>query len=196
MMREYCECSKSRRLRTNSVDSRISAETSDQCLHANEDRTARSNSVSGPVSTHSHPNPGRRLSYAAIAASLSPSSSTELPRQQEDAMDVDDETDPHVKTSDNAASGNAWSRRPSITPASTTSNNNALSGDHLTAPTANEESSSTTNTEVADALKLVMQYGQKLQNEYQNDTQKTRSKLVVSCGFSCFCWISADMCVF
>ncbi|KAL9542792.1 hypothetical protein MBANPS3_008429 [Mucor bainieri] len=184
MMREYCECSKSRRLRTNSVDSRISAETSDQFLHANEDRTTRSNSVSGPATAHSHtspiPTPGRRLSYAAIAASLSPSSSTEIPRQQRsDAMDVDvdDEMDSSFKPPDSAASshgnGNAWSSRPSITPSHS---NNGLNGDHLSA-SVNDENS-TSSTEVADALKLVMQYGQKLQNEYQNDTQKTRSKLV------------------
>ncbi|CAO3649871.1 unnamed protein product [Mucor fragilis] len=174
MMREYCECSKSRRLRTNSVDSRISAETSGQFLHASEDRTARSNSVSGPATVQtSHPRPvptpGRRLSYAAIAASLSPSSSTEIPRQQDDSMDVNDAVDP----SPNHGSDNAWSRRPSIT---ASSSNNTLNGEHMSAP-VNEENS-TSNTEVADSLKLVMQYGQKLQNEYQNDTQKTRSKLV------------------
>lgn len=182
MMREYCECSKSRRLRTNSVDSRISAETSGQFLHASEDRTARSNSVSGPATVQtSHPRPlptpGRRLSYAAIAASLSPSSSTEIPRQQDDSMDVDDAVDP----SPNHGSDNAWSRRPSIT---ASSSNNTLNGEHMSAP-VNEENS-TSNTEVADSLKLVMQYGQKLQNEYQNDTQKTRSKLVVSVA----CYIS------
>ncbi|GAN02390.1 ran-binding protein 10-like [Mucor ambiguus] len=171
MMREYCECSKSRRLRTNSVDSRISAETSDQFLHANEDRSTRSNSVSGPATAHSHanpiPTPGRRLSYAAIAASLSPSNSTEIPhQQQDDSMDVDNETSSNYKTPDSTA----WSRRPSTTPS------NVLNGDHLSA--AVNEENSTSSTEVADSLKLVMQYGQRLQNEYQNDTQKTRSKLV------------------
>ncbi|EPB86276.1 hypothetical protein HMPREF1544_06918 [Mucor circinelloides 1006PhL] len=174
MMREYCECSKSRRLRTNSVDSRMSAETSSQSLNANEDRTIRSNSVSGPSAAHNPtPTPGRRLSYAAIAASLSPSSSTETPRQQQDSMDVDDDMDPNYKMDLGVApndSANTWSGRPCPS-------NNGLNEEHLSAPTQ-EENSSTSSTEVADSLKLVMQYGQKLQNEYQNDTQKTRSKLV------------------
>lgn len=176
MMREYCECSKSRRLRTNSVDSRMSAETSSQSLNANEDRTIRSNSVSGPSAAHNPtPTPGRRLSYAAIAASLSPSSSTETPRQQQDSMDVDDDMGPNYKMDLGVApndSANTWSGRTCPT-------NNGLNEEHLSAPTQ-EENSSTSSMEVADSLKLVMQYGQKLQNEYQNDTQKTRSKLVVS----------------
>ncbi|KAG1104368.1 hypothetical protein G6F42_017100 [Rhizopus arrhizus] len=174
MMREYCECSKSRRLRTNSVDSRMSAETSSQSLNANEDRTIRSNSVSGPSAAHNPtPTPGRRLSYAAIAASLSPSSSTETPRQQQDSMDVDDDMGPNYKMDLGVApndSANTWSGRTCPT-------NNGLNEEHLSAPTQ-EENSSTSSMEVADSLKLVMQYGQKLQNEYQNDTQKTRSKLV------------------
>lgn len=190
MMREYCECNKSRRLRTNSVDSRIStdlagSQTSDQLLNVTEDGTTRSNSVSGPPATHSPtnptPTPGRRLSYAAIAASLSPSSSTEIHHQRNDAMDIDDNCNYNHKadsTSDSISfnGGNAWSRRPSIT---STNSNNALNGDHLSAPM--EEQNITTSTEAAHSLKLVMQYGQMLQKEYQHDTRgKTRSSLVVN----------------
>lgn len=190
MMREYCECNKSRRLRTNSVDSRIStdiagSQTSDQFLNATEDRTTRSNSVSGPPTIHSPtnpmPTPGRRLSYAAIAASLSPSNSTEIPHHKNDLMDIDDDCDSNHKAESISESisfsgGNAWSRRPSIT---STNSNNALNGDHLFAPT--EEENITTSTEAAHSLKLVMQYGQMLQKEYQHDTRgKTRSSLVVT----------------
>jgi hypothetical protein len=125
--------------------------------------------------------PGRRLSYAAITASLSPSNSTEIPHQKNDSMDIDDDCDSNHKADSASDSisfngGNAWSRRPSIT---STNSNNALNGDHLLAPM--EEENVTTSTEAALSLNLVMQYGQMLQKEYQHDTRgKTRSSLVVT----------------
>ncbi|CEP11470.1 hypothetical protein [Parasitella parasitica] len=180
MMREYCECNKTRRLRTASVDSRIPSDTSDQFLNI-EDRTQRSNSVSGPSAGHhqtnSMPPPGRRLSYAAMAASLSPSSSTETPRQQTDSMDVDDDLINTVSNGTSSTDGNVDSRRSSV---ANTNGGGSLNGNHFTAATIETEND-TTSTEAANSLKLVMQYGQALQKEYQHDTRgKTRSSLVVT----------------
>ena len=100
----------------------------------------------------------RRPSYASIAATLSPSSSADLPEDmtEEDMMDIDS----HPSDKSN---GNAWKRRFS-----------SCSGanDHL-------ETDETTGN--SDALKQIMLYGQKLQEEYRHDTNEiTKSKLVVS----------------
>ncbi|KAI8639990.1 hypothetical protein BD408DRAFT_420470 [Parasitella parasitica] len=179
MMRDYCDCNKSRRLRTASVDSRISSDAPDQLLNANEDRTQRSNSVSGPSTTQYHTNsippPGRRLSYAAMAASLSPSSSTETPRQQTENMDLDDDHIDTVSDTTRSTEGNVSSKCTNMTSANSSNTSN---GNHFTA-TAMEGENDTTSAEAANSLKLVMQYGQTLQKEYQHDIRgKTRSSLV------------------
>jgi hypothetical protein len=189
MMRGYCEDNKNRRLRANSVARNgvtrsRSSSNSDLHLDTEEDNRKRANSASVASPTHSSfdspiptmvggpPNKGRRLSYAAIAASLSPSSNTEMPKSNNhydaDMMDIDDVYPTNNK--DN----NTWARRTSIP--------NATTNGSLT--TGEEENGN--SSEAADTLKLVMQYGQSLQEEYRHDTrEKTRSSLVVRLPIYC-----------
>jgi hypothetical protein len=132
-----------------------------------------------PSSPKSIPKVGRRLSYAAMAASLSPSNSTEMipklstpTHEDADMMDIDPVHPNHSSSSSNS-NGNVWKRRTSACSA-----NNSFAG--LDSHSTMEDGNSNVSHEVADALKLVMQYGQKLQEEYRHDTQeKTRASLVV-----------------
>lgn len=74
-----------------------------------------------------------------------------------DPMDVDKPSEPYLPK------GSIWARKPSIS---------GLSDEHLKPPSD--------GTEAANYLKVVMQYGQQLQEEYRHDTrEKTRSRLVV-----------------
>lgn len=153
MMRRYCEKNKSRRLRTNSMGCRPLETESSDSDHLTVGN--RSKSISGPSAGKS-----RRLSYASIAATLSPSSSTEM-------MDIDSHKS--ELSPDHLPKGNIWTRRPSI---AVLDNSHE---DHLK-PT-NEDA---TSNEAANYLKLVMKYGQQLQEEYHKDTRdETRSRLVV-----------------
>lgn len=188
MMRECCNYNKSKRFETSSVTEnnngiRRSRKHSDDNLKQNmesgENKKCRSNCTS-PNSSLDSPIPtsvvsrGRRLSYAAMAASISPSSSTELPKSyttktpdniSPDMMEIDIKNE---KLSDNNSSpcGNVWGRRTSASSAT----NSLMSTD----------TKLTGVDETTESLKHVMEYGQKLQEEYRNDTRdKTRSRLVV-----------------
>lgn len=152
MMREYCEYNK--RSRPN-VDTTRSRSSSIGDLGLDGDQGPRS-----PVSPP--PRVGRRLSYAAIAASLSPSTSSEVIKNEgDDMMDID-----IVQPNNNhLPEGNVWKRRSSACSAT-------LGSDSSNIDENNQQ-------EAADALKSVMEYGQRLQEEYRHDTQeKTRSSLV------------------
>lgn len=144
MMREYCEYNK----RSDTTRSRSSSSGD-----LDGDQTSKS-----PVSPP--PRVGRRLSYAAMAASLSPSKTV---NEGEDMMEIDT-----VQPSSNnhLSEGNVWKRRSSACSATLGSDSSNIDeGNHQ---------------EAADALKNVMEYGQMLQEEYRHDTQeKTRSSLVV-----------------
>ncbi|KAI9473628.1 MAG: hypothetical protein EXX96DRAFT_578714 [Benjaminiella poitrasii] len=187
MMREYCECNKTRKLRANSMSLEVDSATltnGTQSLDQNEPKRSKSISASNyPVptsSTSSGMSGGRRLSYAAIAASLTPSTSTETPHHNDDMMDVDSSEHIHptaVNKNNNETpsigepvNGHMWTRRPSLANSS-----HLLSEDHSLA--ANDDT--TGSNQAANSLKLVMQYGQKLQEEYRHDTrEKIRSSLV------------------
>lgn len=181
MMREYCEHNKSRRPdgRRMSVDLQSTLNRGGSEDHSRSKSICNGSVSNSPIPTASSPSPtpmpGRRLSYAAIAASLSPSTSTETPRpQQADMMDIDEQlnndTMPDNSTSLN---GIVWNKRSSIL----SDTSNGLLGDN----TLNGEDYVTTNNGASQSLKMVMQYGQNLQEEYRHDTrEKTRSSLVVS----------------
>lgn len=184
MMREYCENNKLRRMNIAMDGRKISADIQNNHDKEGTEGRAPSGSIyngsaaNSPIPTVSSPPPppirGRRLSYAAIAASLSPSTSTETPSSQHaDMMDVDE----HLKNdtiTDTSSNGLVWSRRSSIPSNTNFLSENTLNGD--------ENAQIATNNEAAQSLKKVMQYGQSLQEEYRHDTrEKTRSSLVVSC---------------
>lgn len=151
-----------------------------------ENKKSRSESpiASSPTTSITSPIPtigflrGRRPSYAEMAASLSPSSSTELPKKlsskdphcDTDMMDIDDSNDHN-----HSVYGNVWARRTS---ASSATNSLGSTDNNST------EDENGNNVETSESLKHVMEYGQKLQEEYRHDTRdKTRSRLVVSIRF-------------
>ncbi|KAI7907388.1 uncharacterized protein BX663DRAFT_495737 [Cokeromyces recurvatus] len=183
MMREYCECSKTRRLKTNSV---LLGSESRSSINDNSSLDIDKQTYSKPITINNHPIPSnsasssngkRRLSYAAIAASLSPSNSTETPqnRTNGDMMEVDGNESNNKNNNETISSltesmnGHIWTRRSSIT------NNNTIFKEDSSL--ANDNTSNSNHT--ANSLRLVMRYGQKLQEEYRHDTrEKTRSSLV------------------
>jgi hypothetical protein len=151
MMREHCEHNKSKR-----------ADSHDRGSTKRSKSICNGSLANATIPAASPPPPsmsGRRPSYAAIAASLSPSTSTEYPLQT-DMMDIDE----HSKSEDKS---NAWGRRASNT-------------DFLDENGDNHGQMAARN-EAAQSLNKVMEYGQRLQEEYRHDTRdKTRSSLVVS----------------
>lgn len=184
MMRECCDYNKSRRLGSNSIlengngivrSRKYSSDDLKQGMDSGENKKSRSDSTSAtsPISSVNSPIPtngasrGRRLSYAAMAASLSPSSSTELPKaystkklgnSNPDMMDIDDSNE-QLSDSNHSVCGNVWKRRASASSSMSTDNNSM--GE-------------------AEYLKYVVEYGQQLQEEYRYDTRdKTRSRIVV-----------------
>lgn len=192
MMRECCSHNKGRLLGANSISEngnglvrsrKYSYDDLKQDMHEGENKKSRSDSpsASSPTTSIHSPIPtaeisrGRRLSYAAMAASLSPSSSTELPKAHSsnvidnnpDIMDIDDCND-----SNHSGCGNIWGRRTSTSSAT----NSFMSTDN----NSTIEDGNGNSIETAESLKHVMEYGQKLQEEYRYDTrEKTRCRLVV-----------------
>lgn len=169
MMREYCEHNKNRRSRT--THQQENGNGTNQSSSTSDEIASPSSSFNSPIPTMT--NRGRRPSYAAIAATLSPSSSADVSTTTKnndvDMMDID-----HVQPT-------TWTRRASH------HNTNTVNGFMNNGTTEQQDGGGGGDKEAADALKLVMQYGQSLQEEYRHDTQeKTRSSLVVSLSIPLF----------
>lgn len=177
MIREYCEYNKQQAAAKDDVADMDNGIFDKNGIDINKDGKSGSmgeqqyHSISPSVSGGR-----RRPSYAAIAASLSPSNSSELMKRasidngNDESMDIDSENSLTV----NSGGGHIWKKRGSVCSTGTTSS--FLSTDR----SMMDEEENTSQTD-APTLKAIMHYGQQLQDEYRNDHhEKTRSALVVS----------------
>ncbi|KAI8997559.1 hypothetical protein BDB01DRAFT_771549 [Pilobolus umbonatus] len=179
MMRQYCDNNEAERTQTSdtiedkSYQPKSTSDMSDTNQYSTNQSVSRSISI--PLSSSSSiVKPGkRRLSYAAIAAALSPSSSTETAHHSlgsgyndVDMMDLDSDTYQHGGSdTHHSAHGNVWTKR---------SNRNS---NHDKQMLENKDNFMTDDGDFS--LKSIMAYGQHLQDEYRNDTQEsTKAKLV------------------